>query len=151
MAGGAAGRRTHACHAGTGGGKGAAVCCVYPSPAFISGRSWAFTFCASPHVPFPVLQLGIGVFGSGPLLEAELLKDAQLALAVAAAPQLAGIDGTAPRLLQLARSSPGLLTSLVGHKAPAHVDANAALTHVPPLGEGAARAVLQGVQQSTQR
>jgi hypothetical protein len=92
----------------------------------------------------------VGLFGSGPLLQGELLKDAQLARAVAAAPQLAGIQGTAPRLLQLARSSPGLLTSLVGHKAPANVEANTALSHVPPLGEAEARAALQALRRPPQ-
>ncbi|PSC72677.1 Aldo keto reductase [Micractinium conductrix] len=78
-------------------------------------------------------QLGLGVFGSGPLLQGKLVARHSLARAVEALPPLQGIEGTGPKLLQLARSTPGLLTTLVGHKAPAHVAANCALTAVPPL------------------
>lgn len=135
------------------------------------------------------LQLGVGVFGSGPLMEGELLKGRALAEAATMAPHLRGIEvgpakgqlvgrclcpragtaflcvracalvqpaagwmcvaarfapppefnhslcccrlqGTGPRLLQLARSTPGLLATLVGHKSPANVEANGALSKV---------------------
>ena len=39
-------------------------------------------------------------------------------------------QGFAPQLLQLARSTPGLLTTLVGQKSSASVDQNTALTKV---------------------
>lgn len=38
------------------------------------------------------------------------------------------------RALQYTRSAPGLLTALVGMKAPEHVEENLALTAIPPLG-----------------
>lgn len=44
-------------------------------------------------------------------------------------------QGTGPRLLHLARSTPGLLASLVGHKSPTNVEANGALSKVAaPIG-----------------
>ena len=39
----------------------------------------------------------------------------------------------APKLLQIARSTPGLLATLVGMKEPAHVEADVALINMPPL------------------
>lgn len=50
----------------------------------------------------------------------------------------------APCALQ-ARSTPGLLTTLVGHKTPANVDANLALTQQHPLGESDLRAAMATV------
>lgn len=112
------------------------------------------------------MQLGLGVFSSGPLLQGKLLRDPSLARAAGAAPQLQAIQvrgkdmhverpwhgtgicaesctvshnpvlpsllqqGEAPRLLQLARSTPGILTALVGHKTAPHVDQNCALAQV---------------------
>lgn len=90
-------------------------------------------------------ELGIGVFGSGPLMEADLLKDEALAEAAAAAPHLRDIEGAGPRLLQLARSTPGLLASLVGHKSPTNVEANGALSKVAPLSEAEFRAVFHAL------
>ncbi|KAL4440685.1 hypothetical protein ABPG77_000394 [Micractinium sp. CCAP 211/92] len=91
-------------------------------------------------------ELGIGVFGSGPLMEGELLKGRALAEAAAMAPHLRGIEGTGPRLLQLARSTPGLLATLVGHKTPANVEANGALSKVAPLSEAEFQATVQHLQ-----
>ncbi|PRW56126.1 aldo keto reductase [Chlorella sorokiniana] len=85
-------------------------------------------------------ELGLGVFASGPLLQAQLLKDSQLAAALAAVPALQRVQGTAPRLLQFARSTPGLLTALVGHKAPEHVQQNCVLSREPPLSGAEFRA-----------
>jgi aryl-alcohol dehydrogenase-like predicted oxidoreductase len=92
------------------------------------------------------VQLGIGVFGSGPLLEAALLKDAKLTSTLQSVPQLRDVEDTAPRLLQLARSSPGLLTALVGHKAPKHVRQNGDLAQVPPLDDAAFQAALKALR-----
>lgn len=91
-------------------------------------------------------QLGIGVFGSGPLLEAALLKDAKLTSTLQSVPQLRDVEDTAPRLLQLARSSPGLLTALVGHKAPKHVRQNGDLAQVPPLDDAAFQAAFKALR-----
>lgn len=97
------------------------------------------TSCPCLSVPWP-LQLDLGVFASGPLLQTQLLRDSGLAAGLETVPQLQVIEGTAPRLLQLARSTPGLLAALVGHKAPAHVEQNCALARVPPLSEPELRA-----------
>ncbi|GAB4820952.1 hypothetical protein N2152v2_007998 [Parachlorella kessleri] len=78
-------------------------------------------------------QLGIGVFSSGPLLEAQLLRSTALQSALEAVPQLQNIPGTAPKLLQLARSCPGLLCTLVGHKTPQNVEANLVVVRSSPL------------------
>ena len=48
----------------------------------------------------------------------------------------------APKLLQIARSTPGLLATLVGMKEPAHVDADVALVRTPPLQPEAFAAVV---------
>ncbi len=45
-------------------------------------------------------------------------------------PQLSHIQGEGAQLLQLARSTPYVICALVGHKTPAHVDENLALTQV---------------------
>ena len=50
-------------------------------------------------------------------------------------PELSNVDGTAPKLLQIARSTPGLIASLVGHKTKEHVLANIALSNRQPLTE----------------
>ena len=50
-------------------------------------------------------------------------------------PELSNVDGTAPKLLQIARSTPGLIASLVGHKTKGHVLANIALANKQPLTE----------------
>lgn len=123
--------------------------CLLPSPLVIC-RCQRFgcdppaliSACVPSSLPlFPCnSQLGLGVFASGPLLQAQLLKNAQLAGALAAVPALQRVEGAAPRLLQFARSTPGLLTALVGHKAPEHVRQNCALSKEPPLSEAEFRA-----------
>ena len=50
-----------------------------------------------------------------------------------AVPELQSIKGMAPKLLQIARSTPGIVATLVGHKAKTHVLANTALSNVQPL------------------
>ena len=50
-------------------------------------------------------------------------------------PELSHIQGTAPKLLQVARSTPGLIASLVGHKSKQHVLANVMLSNIQPLTE----------------
>lgn len=54
---------------------------------------------------------------------------------MASVPELSNVDGTAPKLLQIARSTPGLIASLVGHKTKEHVLANIALSNRQPLTE----------------
>lgn len=48
---------------------------------------------------------------------------------------ICGVQGFGPRLLQISRSMPHIVSTLVGHKQPANVSANTALTRVPPLEE----------------
>lgn len=48
-------------------------------------------------------------------------------------PELESVEGAGPKLLQMARSTPGLIASLVGHKIKEHVVANVALSNVQPL------------------
>ena len=47
---------------------------------------------------------------------------------------LPGLETDAQRALQFVRSTPGVGTALVGMKQPAHVEENARVTAVPPLG-----------------
>lgn len=51
------------------------------------------------------------------------------------AAELGDIEGIAPKLLQIARSTPGLIASLVGHKTKEHVLTNIALSNKQPLGK----------------
>jgi len=80
-------------------------------------------------------KLGIAVFCSGPLGEGDLLQNEALLRELDACEELAGIEGAGPKLLQIARSVPGVLSVLVGHKSPINVERNIALTKVPPLTE----------------
>ena len=58
---------------------------------------------------------------------------------------LEGIAGAAPRLLQIARSTPGVICSLVGHKTQEHVLANIALSNTQPLTQPELAAVMSAV------
>lgn len=59
--------------------------------------------------------------------------------------ELEGIDGAGPRLLQIARSTPGLISTLVGHKSQEHVLANIALSSKQPLTQPELAAVMSAV------
>lgn len=50
-------------------------------------------------------------------------------------PELQEIQGMGPKLLQIARSTPGLVATLVGHKSKIHVIANVALSDIQPLDQ----------------
>ena len=52
------------------------------------------------------------------------------------------MSGTGQRARLIARSVPGLGTVLVGHKTPAHVEENVALTRSGPLASEKLKAVL---------
>jgi aryl-alcohol dehydrogenase-like predicted oxidoreductase len=80
-------------------------------------------------------RLKIAVFCSGPLAESSLLQDEALIKELDACEDLAGIEGAGTKLLQIARSVPGVLSVMVGHKTPGNVDKNLALTKVAPLPE----------------
>lgn len=78
-------------------------------------------------------RLQLGVFASGPLQEASLLQHAALESKLNAVPELSNVVGTGPKLVQIARSTPGLVATLVGHKSKEHVLANVALSNIQPL------------------
>ena len=50
-----------------------------------------------------------------------------------AAPELRNVAGMGPKLVQIARSTPGLVATLVGHKSKQHVLENLALSNIQPL------------------
>lgn len=52
-------------------------------------------------------------------------------------PELKGIEGAAPKMLHLVRSTPLLTGVLIGQKVPAHVYANTILSAANPLDEDA--------------
>ncbi len=70
--------------------------------------------------------LGIGVFTSVPLMQGHLLQQPRL-------PQFEGLDLPSQWCLQFARSTPGVLAPLVGHKQPEHVEENLRVATVPPV------------------
>jgi aryl-alcohol dehydrogenase-like predicted oxidoreductase len=71
------------------------------------------------------MALGIGVFTSVPLLQGQLLKERL--------PHFEGLETPAQGCLQFARSHPGVLAPLAGHKQPEHVADNLQVASVPPL------------------
>ncbi|KAL6755522.1 hypothetical protein V8C86DRAFT_2676453 [Haematococcus lacustris] len=76
-------------------------------------------------------KLQVGVFSSGPLGEAGLVQD--LAQPLDSVLELRSFRSTAAKLLQHARSTPGLITTLVGHKRREHVEDNLRLSYSPCL------------------
>ena len=75
-------------------------------------------------------EAGIAVFSSASVLQGRLTQ--QLPQPVRDA--FAGLPTDAQRALQFARSTPGITCALVGMKTRAHVEDNAALVKVAPLG-----------------
>lgn len=76
-------------------------------------------------------RLGIGVFASSPLGEGALVKE--LLGQLDGVKELVNLPLTSMKLLQVSRSAPGLLSSLVGHKTKEYVLSNMDVTLVPPL------------------
>ena len=72
-------------------------------------------------------NLGIGVFASVPLMQAKLLGPNVI-------PEF-GVLKPAHRALQFVRSTPGIISPLVGQKSSAHVDENLELVKIPPMSE----------------
>ena len=62
-------------------------------------------------------------------------------------PELKSVEGGGPKLLQMARSTPGLIASLVGHKTKEHVVANVALSSVQPLSHEDLLSAMTGLAQ----
>lgn len=108
----------------------------------LGGRRVSLLQCAA--------ELGIRVVGSGPLMEAGLIS-AAVDSALDGVPAVAQVAGVAPRLLQLARGAPGVTCTLVGHKQPAHVSANTALSRVAPLTAGQFEDAMANIAQGIRR
>ena len=73
---------------------------------------------------------GLAVFASASVLQGRLAQS----LPPEVRDALAGLETDAQRALQFARSTPGITCALVGMKTPAHVDENAGVARVPPIG-----------------
>lgn len=70
-------------------------------------------------------KLNIGVFTSVPLLQTKLFE--------AKIPDYLGYDNQLQKIVQITRSTPGVLASLIGQKKPNHVKENIQLSKVAPL------------------
>jgi aryl-alcohol dehydrogenase-like predicted oxidoreductase len=75
--------------------------------------------------------LGLAVIASAPLLQARLARGLPAQLA----PQFPGINRDPQRAIQFARSTPGILSALVGMSRRAHVEENLELARLPVLEE----------------
>eukprot|EP01025_Chloroclados_australasicus_P034166 TRINITY_DN3499_c0_g1_i3.p1 TRINITY_DN3499_c0_g1~~TRINITY_DN3499_c0_g1_i3.p1 ORF type:complete len:344 (+),score=27.12 TRINITY_DN3499_c0_g1_i3:638-1669(+) len=78
-------------------------------------------------------QNNVGVFTSGPLGEGSLIKDQTIESKLSGFSQLRNVQGYGAKLLQLARSTPGIVSTLVGMKDGQHVTQNLQLTRINPL------------------
>lgn len=78
-------------------------------------------------------RMGVAVFASGPLLEGQLLQG--LVGPLDGIMGLKDARSTAGKLLQYARSVPGVASVLLGQKAQEHVEANVPLAAMPRLAE----------------
>jgi len=73
-------------------------------------------------------RLGVGVFTSIPLFQGRLFG--------AKIPDYAGAGGSdnkVAKLVQIVRSSPGVIAPLIGQKKPEHVEENLKVADIPPL------------------
>jgi aryl-alcohol dehydrogenase-like predicted oxidoreductase len=74
------------------------------------------------------IQLGIGVFASVPLMQAKLLSPNVL-------PEFGNLSKPSHRAMQFVRSTPGIISPLVGQKSHEHVQENLELLKIPVLNE----------------
>ena len=81
-------------------------------------------------------RLGIGVFASVPLMQGQVLQQDR--------DGIPGSGSNALRNLQLVRSTPPILSPLVGHKDPVHVNENLGLAQYPPMSSQEFRRVKWG-------
>jgi aryl-alcohol dehydrogenase-like predicted oxidoreductase len=70
-------------------------------------------------------RLNIGVFISIPLFQSRLLN--------AKIPDYAGLTGQVEKLVQIIRSTPSVISPLIGQKKPQHVQQNIKIAIVPPM------------------
>ena len=93
-------------------------------------------------------RLGVAFYSSAPMMEAELLQGKGVGgIRTGALDSIVELDGrdeehdvmgsTAAKLLQLARSTPRVVSTLVGHKTREHVESNVKVSLVPDLSEDA--------------
>jgi aryl-alcohol dehydrogenase-like predicted oxidoreductase len=75
-------------------------------------------------------HLGVYVMASASVMQGQLAQNLPAELAAL----LPGLQTDAQRSIQFVRSTPGIGTSLVGMKSVAHVEENAGVARVPPLG-----------------
>ncbi|MGI0007078.1 MAG: aldo/keto reductase [Nitrosotalea sp.] len=74
------------------------------------------------------IQLGIGVFASVPLMQAKLLAPNVL-------PEFGNLSKPSHRAMQFVRSTPGIISPLVGQKSQEHVKENLEFLETPVLSE----------------
>ena len=74
------------------------------------------------------INLGIGVFASVPLMQAKLLAPNVL-------PEFGNLSKPSHRAMQFVRSTPGIISPLVGQKTQAHVQENLDLLSTPVLSQ----------------
>ena len=74
------------------------------------------------------INLGIGVFASVPLMQAKLLGPNMI-------PEFGGLVKPVHRALQFVRSTPGIISPLVGQKSVNHVNENLELVKFSPLSD----------------
>ncbi len=84
-------------------------------------------------------RFGIAVVASATLLQARLASNLPESLAE----RFAGLRTDAQRAIQFTRSTPGIITALVGMSQAAHVAENLAIAGVTPLAESAYRDLFQ--------
>lgn len=72
-------------------------------------------------------RLNIKVFTSIPLFQGRLLK-AQI-------PDYMGLTDQVTKLVQVIRSSPSVIASLIGYKKPQHIEQNLKIANIPPLND----------------
>jgi aryl-alcohol dehydrogenase-like predicted oxidoreductase len=70
-------------------------------------------------------RLNIGVFTSIPLFQSRLLN--------AKIPDYAGLTGQVEKIIQIIRSTPSVISPLIGQKKPEHVQQNIKIADVPPM------------------
>jgi aryl-alcohol dehydrogenase-like predicted oxidoreductase len=70
-------------------------------------------------------RLNIGVFTSIPLFQSRLLN--------AKIPDYAGLTGQVEKIIQILRSTPSVISPLIGQKKPEHVQQNIKIADVPPM------------------
>jgi aryl-alcohol dehydrogenase-like predicted oxidoreductase len=72
-------------------------------------------------------RLNIKIFTSIPLFQSRLLK-AQL-------PDYMGLTDQVAKLVQVIRSSPSVIASLIGYKKPQHIEQDLKISNIPPLND----------------